>query len=245
MKITYVAHSCFTVELEETVLIFDYYKGELTEFDKNKDIYVFVSHKHHDHFNHEIFNLAELYPNCSYILSNELKMSDRYMERIGIPLKAKRSIVYIGKNRELKIGSLEIKTLKSTDEGVAFIIKAGNNSLYHAGDLNWWSWEGETQEEYRDMKNLFMKEMKLIEGDHFDVAFLPLDPRQEDRFWWGFDHFMRTTDTAKVFPMHFWEDYGIISKMKQMECSMGYRDKIISISKEGESFEMDTAREST
>ena len=36
-----------------------------------------------------------------------------------------------------------IASLKSTDEGVAFVVWAEGHSIYHAGDLNWWHWEGE------------------------------------------------------------------------------------------------------
>lgn len=51
MKITYIHHSCFVVEIEDCIFVFDYYKGKLPEFDKNKRIIFFVSHSHGDHFN--------------------------------------------------------------------------------------------------------------------------------------------------------------------------------------------------
>lgn len=31
----------------------------------------------------------------------------------------------------------------STDEGVAFLVTAEGRTVFHAGDLNWWHWEGE------------------------------------------------------------------------------------------------------
>lgn len=45
MKVTYIHHSCFVVEIEDCIFVFDYYKGELPEFDKNKRIFFFVSHR--------------------------------------------------------------------------------------------------------------------------------------------------------------------------------------------------------
>ena len=36
MKITYIHHSSFCVELENSILLFDYFKGELPEFNKDK-----------------------------------------------------------------------------------------------------------------------------------------------------------------------------------------------------------------
>mgnify|MGYP000538470716 CR=1 FL=1 len=50
VKITYISHSCFAVELEHSVLVFDYYQGELPLWNPEKTIYVFVSHRHYDQF---------------------------------------------------------------------------------------------------------------------------------------------------------------------------------------------------
>ena len=36
MKITYIAHSGFLAELEHTILLFDYYQGELPELPDEK-----------------------------------------------------------------------------------------------------------------------------------------------------------------------------------------------------------------
>ena len=55
MKVTYLEHSGFAAEYKEYVLIFDWYRGSLPEFDQQKKIYVFASHSHYDHFNKKIF----------------------------------------------------------------------------------------------------------------------------------------------------------------------------------------------
>ena len=55
IKITYLEHSGFAVECDDYVLIFDYYKGNLPQFDKDKKICVFASHVHYDHFKKKIF----------------------------------------------------------------------------------------------------------------------------------------------------------------------------------------------
>ena len=57
MKITFIEHSGFMVEMERTVLLFDYYQGEIPAFDKEKTLYVFVSHSHADHYNPVIWKL--------------------------------------------------------------------------------------------------------------------------------------------------------------------------------------------
>ena len=49
MKITHIYHSGFIIELERTVLIFDWYEGELPPFEPDKKVFVFVTQSHADH----------------------------------------------------------------------------------------------------------------------------------------------------------------------------------------------------
>lgn len=246
MKVQYIKHSSFMVEFKKAVLVFDYFEGNLSLPSKEKHIYFFVSHKHADHFNPKIFEYAKEYQKITYVLSNDVKMSENYMNRRGVTQEARDKIVYIHKNEQVMLDAhIEVETLTSTDEGVAFLINYQEEGLlepvklYHAGDLNWWSWQGESQEEYEDMTERFQNEMKKLEGRQFDCAFVPLDPRQEDRFWWGFDYFMRTADAKQVFPMHCWEDYSVIGRLKEMEQAKDYRERIVDIHQCGECFELD------
>jgi L-ascorbate metabolism protein UlaG (beta-lactamase superfamily) len=242
------------VESEDAVFLFDYFKGNIPPFDNKKHIFVFASHKHQDHFDLAIFELAKIYPRITFILSNDIRMDEAYMDKKQIPEVARKHIRMIGKNESVMLPvhkkgepakdplgavkdfSLQIETLASTDEGIAFIITLDNRVIYHAGDLNWWSWDGETQDEYMDMTNRFQKEMARIKDREFDIAFVPLDPRQEDRFWWGFDYFMKTARAKLVFPMHFWKDYSVINKLKNMEKAKEYFDRVVDIKEEGQIF---------
>lgn len=243
MKITYIYHSCFLVETQAVILLFDYFKGELPVLDNEKKIYVFASHKHQDHFDLSIFSLAEQYDNVIYILSRDIKMNAHYMERRGISQKARDKIYYVGKNENAIYGDIAVETLTSTDQGVAFIVSLEGETLYHAGDLNWWSWQGESEEESNHAESSFLREMEKIEGRIFDVAFLPLDSRQEDRFHWGFDYFMRATKTKQAIPMHMWGDYSVIPRLKKMNCAKEYADRIEDIVTEGQIIKSQSSQE--
>ena len=276
MKITYIHHSSFAVELPHAVFLFDYFEGTLPDFPKEKPLYVFASHKHQDHFDLKIFSLAEQYPKIRYILSRDIHLSPAYLERHGIPKERLSLVTFIGKEQtrmfrnaepvspdkaeppvqtepdfpgknglsvdqeepaaESESPVLTVETLTSTDEGVAFLVTCEGVRLYHAGDLNWWTWIGETNEEYEDMKNRFFLEMEKLRGRTFDAAFVPLDPRQEERYYWGFDAFMRTADAKAVFPMHFWGDPSVINKLLADPVSEPYRDRIRKVGREGEEF---------
>ena len=71
-------------------------------------------------------------------------------------------------------------------------------------------------------------------GRHADLAFLPLDPRQEQWFYLGMDEFLKVVDTDMIFPMHLWGDYRVIARMKQHPCSASYRDRIVEIQRDGQ-----------
>ncbi len=257
MNITYIHHSCFSIETENVVMLFDYYKGHIPLYDTGKHIFVFASHRHQDHFDLKIFDLAKIYPNITFILSKDIHLKEAYKDWKHIPEEDGPPVLSMGKNESITLpvncaaqgnsglnsantggSSLFVETLASTDEGVAFIIACNGKVIYHAGDLNWWSWEGETKEEYADMTGRFQKEMAKLKAKEIDIAFVPLDPRQEDRFWWGFDYFMKTTHTKLVFPMHFWKDYTVIPKLKNRPEAKEYLDKIADIKEEGQMFQV-------
>lgn len=230
MKITYIEHSCFSVELDKVILLFDYYKGELPDFDEEKTIYFFSSHNHHDHFNISIFELLGRYHNVKYILSRDIKrkFGHKFFNTHGVDDEVYKKIKFIGINETFETSELKIETLNSTDEGVAFIVTANGKTVYHAGDLNLWHWNGRNEIDNLNAKERFEKEILKIKNRHFEAAFVVLDPRQENSFHLGFDYFMKNTDTDKVYPMHFWGDNSIIEKLKEMNCSEIYRDKIVS-----------------
>lgn len=225
MKITYIHHSSFSVELDNSILLFDYFKGKLPDFDKSKKLYVFSSHSHHDHFSNCIFKLEKIYKDVTYILSDDIKTSKS------------KNIKFIGANEKLLLDNMEIETLESSDLGVAFIIKIENKTIYHAGDLNWWHWEGENSpEENKFAENKFKDAIDKIKGRNIDLAFVPLDTRQGEQYYLGFDYFMRNTNTKLAFPMHFWDDYSLSKKLKNSKYALDYKDKIFDIEFENQTF---------
>ena len=144
----------------------------------------------------------------------------------------------MGPGQEVVLDGIKIRTLRSTDEGVAFLVQAGERRIYHAGDLNWWHWEEESRVYNEMMRRRFLHEMEKLEGESVDVAFLPLDPRQEEQYAWGFDYFMRHTRTGCAFPMHFWEEYEVYDRLIEDTRSEPYRQRVMKVSKPQQSFEV-------
>ena len=60
MQVIFIHHSCFLVEVDEKVMIFDWFAGDrikgytfcgvIPEYEPDTPVYVFASHKHQDHF---------------------------------------------------------------------------------------------------------------------------------------------------------------------------------------------------
>lgn len=230
MKIIHIYHSGFWVELEEQILIFDYYQGALKKPAVQKKVYFFSSHVHQDHFQFEIFRAAKaMTQEACFILSNDIhkKYGRRYFEKKGVSQEQYQNIVFVKPHEDIRAGDLRIRTLDSTDQGVAFLVDTPEGVIYHAGDLNWWSFEGETQQEAASIiEQKFKREIARLSGILIDAAFMTLDGRQGERFYLGFDYFMRHTNTKKVYPMHYWDDSSVIERLKELEESAPYRDRI-------------------
>ena len=227
MKVSYIYHSGFLVETDSAVFLFDYYKGNLPTFPDDKPLIVFASHKHPDHFDFKIFNLQNHPGGVTYVFGNDIKLNENYLQRRGVNPAVKEKIHRMSPHTELTLPlkggtgdnaeTVTIHTLKSTDAGAAFYVKAGNVRIYHGGDLNWWHWEGESKAFNRQQECVYKEEIdylqKLLEGKaELDVAFVPLDPRLKEAYCLGMDYFLSHIPVKEVFPMHMWDDYDVIKR---------------------------------
>ena len=201
----------------------------MPEFDPAKKLLVFASHSHPDHFNREILKLADVYPNVEYIFPKDIRIAKK---------EQRESEHFMRKRDEITVGDTKVKSLRSTDEGVAFLVRCEDRIIYHAGDLNWWHWEEEDDAYNRMMRGDYQKEIETLAGEKIDLAFVVLDPRQEEQFYWGFDWYMRHTDTKIVFPMHMWKQYEVQDRLIGMEVSEPYREKIMRVREKGQVFEL-------
>lgn len=224
MNVTYYHHSGFMVETDTKVLVFDYYGagGKYDFFDPQafagKDIVFFVSHGHDDHFDRCILKWAD---KVSYVIFE------------GIPLgRGTRDTLFVGAHETYDFHDMEIRTLISNDEGVAFLVKVDGKTIYHAGDLNWWHWNGEPEDFNRDIAKSYQDEIDLLANEDIDVAFVPADLRLQDKYSWATDYFMQTVGAKKVFPMHFWGEFSVCNKLK----ALPHGEAIVRITKENERF---------
>lgn len=205
MKVTYLNHSGFLVETKNCYYIFDYYKGALPQLDKSKPAILFCSHFHQDHFNPEIFKLLEQRGmNYQSVLAKDINKK-KYPEGVKV------TTAYHDKTYSLDYET-EVCTLLSTDSGVAYLVKTTEGTIYHAGDLNDWFWEGEPDRENQQMTSRYRAEIDKLKNIPVDVSFVVLDPRQEAHYTDGMLYFLQTVDCNAVYPMHYWNEPEVIDR---------------------------------
>lgn len=234
MKVTYFGHSGFLLETEDMYCVFDYYRGSLPEWDTDKKMLVFVSHAHYDHYNKEIFKLRKSFSNIRFILSSDI--TDIPDADTTGEYEGGRDVLSVAPNEEQTVFGCRIQTLRSNDQGVAYLLRYGGRTIYHAGDLNWWHWEGESETFNKMIRRTYQSEINKLRQEKIDAAFVPVDPRLGEQYCWGLDCFMKRTDTKHVFPMHFWDNYEIFDRLTLEDCTNGYRDRIMRIEREGQTF---------
>ena len=199
--VTYYYHSGFTVEVMDTLLVFDYWRGEngeLPEKDQLREqdlanhnrVLVFVSHDHEDHFDEVIYSWNYQKLPITYIVSDDLPIGKR-----GKRMKP---------GDTLEVGDVKIRAFDSTDKGVSFYVSVYGLNIFHAGDLNLWHWREEsTLREIAQAEKDFYAAMTPIEHLPMDIAMFPVDPRMGGLYEAGANYFVMSVKPRVFLPMHW------------------------------------------
>ena len=119
MTLTYIFHSGFALETEQSILVFDYWMDPSDVMDgvlrSEKPLYVFSSHFHEDHFTKEIFEWKKQRKDITYILSKDI-----YKHRRASKEDAD---VWLAKGGTWSDDSISVWALGSTDSGVSWIVE--------------------------------------------------------------------------------------------------------------------------
>lgn len=246
MQVIFIHHSCFLVEVDDKVLIFDYFDGEklngytftgkIPEYEPDTKIYMFASHSHKDHYDMDILRWAEKYTNIKYIFSKDIKISPNFLKKHGIDPMVREKVTFVSSDKQYKVDDLHIKTLRSTDAGVAFYVESNGISLYHAGDLNNWKWDGAGELTNGVQERSYKFQIRMLKGLPINLAFVPVDPRQGMYMYDGLEFFLQETEAEVVFPMHMWQDYSGISRFKGKISNIGMAERIVDIERENQEF---------
>lgn len=241
MQIIFIHHSCFLVELDDKVLIFDYFDGDKVEgmhftgklpsYEPDTKIYMFASHSHKDHYDMDILRLTDKYLNIHYIFSKDIRISPHFLSKHGIDPAVRDRVAFVSPDNTYHVDDLDIMTLRSTDAGVAFYVTSNGVSLFHAGDLNDWEWDGAGDLINGRVRRAFRHEIKSFRKTN-KRGFFPMDPKLMEYQFKGFDYFLQNTSAEFVFPMHMWQDYSGIIEYKKRLSNKDKADRVIEIERE-------------
>jgi len=199
--VTYFHHSGFSVAVKDTLLIFDYWRGERNDLPKGAEItdeelkkfqqiLVFVTHDHEDHFDEIIYSWDHEHLPITYIVSDDLPIGRR-----GKRMKA---------GERMMLGEVLVQAFDSTDKGVSFYVTVEGLHIFHAGDLNLWHWREEsTIREITQAENAYYEAVRPIERLPMDIAMFPVDPRMGGLFDAGANHFIMAVKPRLFIPMHW------------------------------------------
>ncbi|MBR3794572.1 MAG: MBL fold metallo-hydrolase [Clostridia bacterium] len=196
ISIDYLGGSGFLVAIGETCLLFDASeKGPDRRLLPEKDAlapykkcYVFISHRHEDHFSEKVYDLCG--ENAIYIVGYDLPQPHR-----GVRMQP---------GEERGFGAVNVRAFGSTDEGVSFLVEYAGIQIFHAGDLNLWHWREESSiTEIEAAERAFYDCVAPIPAGAIDLAFFPVDPRQGSMYDAGAGYFVMTVKPKIMIPMHF------------------------------------------
>ena len=189
-----------------------------------------------DHYDMDSLRLAEEYHNIQYVFSKDIRISPNFLKKHGIDPKVREKVTFVKPGQNVQLNNLMIKTLASTDAGVAFYINLNGVSVFHSGDLGYWRMEGAGDLMNGKMKRSYRHEIRKLTDMPINLAFVPMDPRLGSYQFSVIDYFMKHTDAEFVFPMHMWQDYTGISEYKNRISNLGMANRIMEISRENQVF---------
>ena len=206
--LTYFHHAGLMAAVEDTLLIFDYWRGEngeveeenqLTEkdFEGYKQIIVFVSNDDEDHFDPVVCGWdAKKYP-ITYVFAADMRKNPAVEDMRDSLFMQEGDNVWVGDD-------VKIDAYASTHKGVSFYVTVHGLHIFHAGTLNLWHWRDEsTLREIIRAEEDFYAAVAPITRLPMDIAMFPVDPRMGGMYDAGANHFVMAVKPRLFIPMHW------------------------------------------
>ena len=214
MNVHYIYHSCFAVETDTTLLVFDYWRdhpdgrlARLLEAGRDKQLYFIVSHFHDDHFNPDIMKFEGARTLISYDTSKRRRLKPHMVT----------AVLRIGDTYEDEC--LKLIAIRSTDVGISSLVwLPDGTTLYHAGDNNNWFFTEHPEEHLRctvdEIEGLFRSTLREIKAlaPRVDHAMFPIDPRLGQEMMRGACQWLQVIHTTHFYPMHCWDRWDEVAE---------------------------------
>lgn len=196
----------------------------------DKPCYFVSSHFHLDHFNPFILSyfdwvqgqkaLGREYPPVHFVLASDIRSKRK---KRCLPYTEAGVVNFLGKGERVEFAhdGLWVEAFGSTDSGCSFVVAVDGMQIFHAGDLNEWHWQDESDDKHIVLAKLaYSAELNFIQSRMqgrlgFDVVMFPCDPTMGHNFFSGAIKLMQAIPTGLLVPMHLWEHMDAFFKEEQ------------------------------
>ena len=144
IKVNYVGENCYSLEIGDYLLVFDYCNGILNIPDDKKTIFFATSNKD-GHYTQEILKLFDM-ANFSYVLSSDIAYDKGegnviYLNDDGLSVEKlkdlykKKNVIFINPAERYKINKdIEISTFACEESGLSFLVKIFDFTIFYTGE---------------------------------------------------------------------------------------------------------------
>ncbi len=213
-KIQYIYHNCFYLSIDNKDFLFDIPSSEHLPEDgqpilynviqHSKQLYIFFSHSHEDHFGIEfVSKIKDIKKNTIFFISYDIYSLN--------PSLFEQNSHILEPEDEYDLEGLKIKTFESNDLGNAYLIKVQDKKIYFGGDLAEWIWPDTKEAEKKAIQQYFEEILNELKEEGIYIAFSNMDPRLRD--FGGTFKFIDIVKPKYFVPMH---SFGIYNHFKRL-----------------------------
>ena len=199
LKITYIYHDCFLLRYGNTILLFDYPEDinreaeeYITKTLNGRNLIVFISHSHRDHFTEKFLNFKKYVKDFKCVVSRDVKEVCKQCLECNV----------VEEGDYLKIGDIKVKAYGSSDLGVSYLLEVVNTRIYFAGDNVDWRREELSQEFNEKIWKTFSKTIEEILKDYGKVNIVFAGFCEKCSNYGGIPYIAEKLKPELIVPMH-------------------------------------------
>ncbi len=241
IKVNYVAENCYSLEIGEYLLVFDYCNGILKIPDDKKTIFFATSNKE-GHYTQEILKLFDM-ANFSYVLSSDIAYDKEegnviYLNDDGLSVEKlkdlykKKNVIFINPAERYKINKdIEISTFACEESGLSFLVKILDFSIFYTGESVFFDKGEESTEFINYLYEIFEREGEV------DLGFFPIRTDGGVESFAYPKSFIEIFNPQIFFPLNIDEDFEM-----SKEFSASFTENptdVRSIDEDNQEFEID------
>ena len=211
IKVNYVGENCYSLEIGEYLLVFDYCNGILNIPDDKKTIF-FATSNRAGHYTQEILKLFDM-DNFSYILSSDIAYDKGegnviYLNNEGLSVEKlkdlykKKNVIFINPSEKYKLNKdIEVLSFSSKGSGLSFLVRILGFSIFYTGESIFFDKAKENTELINYLYEIFDREGEI------DLGFFPIRTDEGEGNFTYPRSFIEIFDPQIFFPLNVDEDF--------------------------------------